>query len=310
MTTKKDTQEMDLNALLRSVGESFTSAQRSMLGEINVPANMMLSNAELELKGVVYSDTRGTPMVRMLTTEDIARNEINPSMISTLKIGFTSVVGNPEEEPVPVSPTTPPQETVKVPDLKGLSLQEAVSVLKKNGWSYTAHAAAKKDVDAAGRDSFGLILKQKPTPTAKPRKDKTIDLWVNLGSTPVTEIDGIGEKTGKTLAGNGIRSVGELSLTKADRLAKILQTNEQRAQGFIDMANLMSKMTLLGLKDEVVELLVKGVGIRSLGELSKTDPEKLLRLSKKAIQEKRIQTPRAFNVTQKDVEEWIRISTN
>ena len=193
-----------------------------------------------------------------------------------------------------------------VPDLVGLTLDETTAQLKAVGWSFVPHAASDEEIMTAPRELRGRVLRQDPP--AEQLVDKasvTLHFWVALSNLPVTEIDGIGEKLGKRLAELDIATAGQLSLSKAADIASSLRMNQQRVQGFIDMAALMSRLIILGLKDEVVELVVKGAGIHSIEELASANPAQLYDAFREAISAARVRVPRGFVFTRDDVAGWI-----
>ncbi|MCU0857436.1 MAG: DUF4332 domain-containing protein [Pontiellaceae bacterium] len=302
-------QGMDLEELLASAGRSFTEAQRSLLKGVNVPATMMLSQAELELKVVVETDAKGRVLVSPVSSKDITRGTINPGMLSTLRINLISSAGESSGDRMPAEnlpPSVGEGSAARVPDLKGLTMNAAAARLKKGLWKYAAHAASREEIAAFGEGLQGKVIKQKPAAAAAAdQKTKTVHFWVNLGSVPVQAIDGIGDKMAANLAKAGIRSVGELSLADVPALAKGLRMNETRARDFVNMAALMSRLTVLGLSDEVVELLGKGLGIASIDQLAKAAPSALYQDCRNVLDSGKIRSPRSFKVTPDDAAEWI-----
>jgi hypothetical protein len=85
--------EIELGAFLESAGQSFSEAQKALIPGLAVPVNMMLSNAELELKVAVSSDAKGRVAIRPISSKDLTRGGIDPGMLSTLRINFVSTIG-------------------------------------------------------------------------------------------------------------------------------------------------------------------------------------------------------------------------
>jgi len=71
------------------------------------------------------------------------------------------------------------------------------------------------------------------------------------------------------------------------------------------MANLMSRLAVLGFRDEVVELLVKGAGIRSMEQLAQAEPEGLYHVCQEAVSAGKVRVPREFSFTEANVQNWI-----
>jgi hypothetical protein len=92
MTEQPTSQAIDLETFLASAGRSFTDAQKALLPGAEVPVNMMLSSAELELKAAVGTDAAGKMTIRPISSEDIARGGIDPGLISTFRISFVSSI--------------------------------------------------------------------------------------------------------------------------------------------------------------------------------------------------------------------------
>lgn len=296
--------EIDLETFLRSAGQSFTDAQRALAPGLGVPVNMILSNADLELKVAVSSDTRGKMSIKPISSEDIARGGIDPSLLSTIRISFTSSIGEIQPQPAPSSAGTEGGDIV--PAVVGRTLDEAVTLLKSQGWQFEPHAATSEAIAAAGVESRGRVVRQQPQAGQSVDKAKTtILIWVNLGSIPVTEIDGIGVKLADRLSQIGITNVGELSLANVTQVASALKVSEGRARAFLEMAGLMSRLVILGLRDEVVEVLVRGANIRSVEQLADAEAKELYRACREAIESGRVRVPHRFSFTPDEVQDWI-----
>jgi len=296
--------EIDLETFLKSVGQSFTDAQRALLPGLDVSVNMMLSNADLELKVAVTSDARGKMSIKPISSADVARGGIDPGLLSTIRISFVSSVDEPGAQPAPAVGGTAKGDTV--PALVGLTLDEAVKLLKSGEWQFEPHAAGIEEVKAAGKEGRGRVIRQQPQAGQKVDKAKVkVLFWVDLGSLPVREIDGIGIKTADSLSKAGITTVGELSLANVTQVASTLGISETRARPFLEMAGFMSRLVLPVFNDEVVELLVHGAGIRSLDQLADAKPKELYRICQEAVSSGKVRVPREFGFTADDVKGWI-----
>jgi hypothetical protein len=302
---------IDLETFLKSAGQSFTDAQKALVPGLDVPVNMMLSNAELELKVAVSSDKNGKMSIKPISSEDILRGGIDPGMISTIRVTFVSSIGDIKFEPqsMPIADTIIKGD--KIPVLTGLTLDNAIKLLKSGGWQFEPHAAGKEEIALAIKTNAGKVLRQQPAAGQSANKSNTIvNFWVDLGNIPVKEIDGIGTRISENLSKIGISSIGELSLANATQVAAALRVSESRAQGFLDMAGLMSRLAILGFKDEVVELLVKGANIRSIEELANIDSKVLYSVCREAVASGKVQVPRGYIFTSDDVKSWIKAALN
>ena len=309
MVDKPVPEDVDLETFLRSVGQSFTDAQKALVPGLEIPVNMMLSNAELELKVAVSSDAYGKMAIRPISSEDISRSSIDSGMISTIRINLVSSIGEIKTQPQSISVDDSLGKINAVPNLVGLTMEEAAAMLEKGGWQFELHAAKSEEVSSESKESRGRVMRQQP-PGAQP-VDKTIttvQLWIELGNIPVREVDGIGDKLGEKLSSMGIPTVGELGLSDVNQVASALHISEKRAKNFIEMAYLMSRLAVLGFRDEVVELLVTGAGIRSMEQLSQVEPEGLHHICEEAVSSGKVRVPHKFSFTVENVKSWIKIA--
>jgi hypothetical protein len=296
---------IDLETFLKTAGQSFSDAQKSIVPDLDFPASMILNNADLELKVTVSSDSRGKMSISPISSDDIIRGGIDPGLLSTLRISFVSSIG---EIKLGATAALSPFSTGNiVPQLCNMPVDKAIGVLKYSAWQYVLHAAKSEDIPVPGTGSFGRVVKQNPAPGQPGDKQNTvIHIWANLSNAPVKDIDGIGSRYQDRLRKISISTVGELSLASAAQVSNILRTSEARAQNFIDMASLMSRLAILGFKDEVVELIISSGQIRSIEQLSSADPAKLYQACREAVTSGSILVPKGFKFTSSDVAGWIK----
>lgn len=306
MADKITIKEIELGTFLQSAGQSFTDAQKKLVPDLNTQVNMILSNAELEVKVTVSSDTRGNMSVRPVSSDDIASGNINPAMLSTLRMSFVSSIGEfASRTPIATTPEAISQTDI-VPAITGMRLNDATAFLKASGWQFEAHAVSGNEIGPAEKGQLGKVVRQEPA--ASEHADKSavvIQFWVDLGNIPVKEIESIGDKLEKALSKINITTIGELSLAKASLIAGAIRVSESRAQGMIDMAALMSQLVISGFKEQVVELLVKGSGIISIKQLSSAIPEELFSACQNAVKSGKVKVPRGFKFTMDDVKAWV-----
>lgn len=301
--------DIELATFLKLAGQSFTDAQKTLIPREDVSVNMMLSNAELELRVTVRSDAAGKVMIRPISSEDISRGGIDPGMLSTVRFNFVNTIGELNPAPESTSPTGESENAV--PSLIGLTMDAAASLLKSRRWAFESHAASREEISAAGAETRGRVLRQLPLGAQIADKETTtVHVWVNLGSASVTEIDGIGIKLEESLSKAGITTVGELGLANVSEVASALKMSDTRAQSYIDMAGLISRLAILGLRDEVVEVLAKGAGIGSVERLAEADPTKLFQVCQEVVTTGKVRVPREFKFTVDDVKEWVRAASS
>ena len=105
--------------------------------------------------------------------------------------------------------------------------------------------------------SRGHIVIQEPEAGDRVDKSNTmVHVWVALSNLPVDVIDGIGKKLMEKLDNIGISTVGQLSIAQVKLVAQELRINESLARDFIDMATFISNLVVIGLEDDVAELLM------------------------------------------------------
>jgi len=265
----------------------------------------MLSNVELDVKVAVSSDVRGRMSIKPISSADISRGDIDPGLVSTLRISFVGSIGEIDLDRAQAGGAGTAGRSL-VPVLVGLALDEATAVLKAGGWRFEKHAAGREEIAAAGRKGAGKVLRQEPPAgRAADPKRATIHFWVDLGGFPVKEIEGIGSKLGNGLAEMGIETGRDLLLADVKQVASALRISENRVQDFVDMAALMSSLAVMDSKDKV-ELIVRGANIRTVEQLAGADPEALLRICRNAVEAGKVRVPRGFDVTADDVRGWIK----
>lgn len=204
------------------------------------------------------------------------------------------------------SPSKANMDGDRVPDVVGLSLDEARKLLEQRGWEAEPRAASNEEISTFPTVLPGRVLRQDPQAGSKLDKQQTlVRFWLVLSTLPVSEIDGIGPVLKDRLAEAGIENVGELSLANSEFVGAAIRASEIRSQHFIDMANLMSRLSIAGLRDEVVEILIKGVNIRSIEQLAAAEGDELYRVCHEVVTSKKVRVPREFSFTKEDVQDWI-----
>jgi len=97
MTDKSPSNDIDLGAFLESAGQSLAEAQGVLVTGLDLPVNMVLSNAELEIKVAVSSDARGRIAIKPISSQDVRRGGIEPGVLSTLRISFVGTIGEAKQ---------------------------------------------------------------------------------------------------------------------------------------------------------------------------------------------------------------------
>ena len=99
MVSKRTPENIELGDFLEATGKSFGDAQNSLLSGLNLSTNMILNNAEIEVK-VLVDSADGKINIKPVSAEDIRVGSIDPGLLSTLRISYVSTVEEPVEETV------------------------------------------------------------------------------------------------------------------------------------------------------------------------------------------------------------------
>ena len=109
MVSKRTPENIELGDFLEAAGKSLGDAQNSLLSGLNLQTNMILNNADIEVK-VLVDSANGKISIKPVSAEDIRVGSIDPGLLSTLRISYVSTVEEPIEEKA-----SPAVESVKEP---------------------------------------------------------------------------------------------------------------------------------------------------------------------------------------------------
>jgi len=110
MPEKKMSENVELGNFLEIAGKSLSEAQSSLLSGLNLHANVVLNNADLEVKVTVDSEN-GKIVVKPISTEEIRTGAIDPGLLSTLRISYVSTLEEPVQTGVSESTAAAPTKT-------------------------------------------------------------------------------------------------------------------------------------------------------------------------------------------------------
>jgi hypothetical protein len=99
MVSKRTPDSIELGDFLEAAGRSLCDAQNSLLAGLSMSTNMILNNADIEVK-VLVDSADGKIKIQPVSAEDIRVGSIDPGLLSTLRISFVSTVEEPIEEAV------------------------------------------------------------------------------------------------------------------------------------------------------------------------------------------------------------------
>jgi len=104
MAEYKTPENIELGSFFEIAGKSLADAQNTLLSGLNISSNVVLNNADLEVKVTVDSE-QGKLMVRPVSSEEIRIGSIDPGLLSTLRISYVSTL---EETPLGTVTEAPP----------------------------------------------------------------------------------------------------------------------------------------------------------------------------------------------------------
>ncbi len=118
MPTKPDIEGAELDAFIRAAGDSLSAAQGKLAAGLDIQSDIMLSNADLEVKAAIKTDSQGRLTLQTISAQEIRQGGINPESLSTLRISFVATAAD-------VKRTAPPSAQPK------RSREEVIQLLQK-----------------------------------------------------------------------------------------------------------------------------------------------------------------------------------
>jgi hypothetical protein len=171
MATKPIKQQVGLGEFFELAGRSIAEAQDA-IAPLDQPTQMVIDNAEVEVKVTVASDANGALAVQTISSEEASRGRIDPGMLSTLRVNFvaaaaeqptTSVTGARPKRDVKdvIKEVSSRPDVVNVTKALGKLDFEAIYVPNLKRWLVIARDAKRRIVresvvpDVAGEGSIG-----------------------------------------------------------------------------------------------------------------------------------------------------------
>lgn len=94
MATNSTEQQIGLAEFFEQAGQSIAEAQDA-IAPLDQPTQMVIDNAEVEVKVTVASDANGALAVQTISSEEASRSGIVPGMLSTLRVNFVAAATEP-----------------------------------------------------------------------------------------------------------------------------------------------------------------------------------------------------------------------
>ncbi|MBN2488308.1 MAG: DUF4332 domain-containing protein [Methanosarcinaceae archaeon] len=192
-------------------------------------------------------------------------------------------------------------ETLNVPDVVNMNINEARTVLGKTGLMIGRITKRASKLEA------GAVIEQRPVAGSDCEAGTSVELVVAYNDIEI--IEGIGPEKGTKLRDIGISTVSDLAASDTDSVAELV--GRTSAEKFISMAKLIdstSQLGSLGIDKQAAELLVKAGEIDSIERLREADPEKLYDLCNQAIKTGKIEVPKDYTFEREDVKRWVELA--
>ena len=157
MADNQTSENIELGSFLELTGKSLAEAQNSLLAGLNVSSNMVLNNADIEIKVTVGSEA-GKVVVKPVSAEEIRLGPIDPGLLSTLHISYVSTLEEPIQQPKPAAAPSVKTSSKVVEEVlarkdvqrlatsKGNLQVKPVFVAEKNRWLVTVEDTQGKVV--------------------------------------------------------------------------------------------------------------------------------------------------------------------
>ena len=125
MTAETSSNRIDLQSFLNSAGQSLAQAQGELSPGMEGLAEMVISNADLEIKAAVTTDNSGRTTIQTFSSQEILKGAIDPGLLSTLKFSFVATASQPSSESISANkPRRPVTDVIteirKRPDIANL----------------------------------------------------------------------------------------------------------------------------------------------------------------------------------------------
>ena len=94
MATNTIKQQVGLGEFFELAGRSIAEAQDA-IAPLDQPTQMVIGDAQVEVKVTMASDADGALAVQPISSEDALRGGIDPGMLSTLRVNFVATAAAP-----------------------------------------------------------------------------------------------------------------------------------------------------------------------------------------------------------------------
>ncbi len=111
MPKSETNHEVGFEQFLAAAGNSLSAAQGSLTEGLDLTTNLVVSEAQLEVKAALSADSKGRLAVQTISAKDISQGGLDPGLVSTMQINFVATAGEPQAEVT--KPKRSPADVVK-----------------------------------------------------------------------------------------------------------------------------------------------------------------------------------------------------
>ena len=158
MDESESNREVALDSFLAAAGQSLTDAQGSLTEGLGLSANLVLSQAQLEVKAAVSADDERGMALKTISAKDISQGGIDPRLVSSLNFNFVATAG----EAAPRGPSRTPAEVVD--EVKNRSAVVAMEKILGNFNYEATFVSDKKRWLVTVRDPEGRLVRESVLP--------------------------------------------------------------------------------------------------------------------------------------------------
>ena len=147
MAKNEINREVDFEQFLAAAGHSLTAAQGSLTEGLDLTSNLVVSEAQLEVKTALSVNSQGQLAVQTISVQDISQGVIDPGLVSTVQINFVATPG--ELQPEGSKPNRISTDVIKevskqsdvaaMENILGRLKYDATFVSDKERWLVTVH---------------------------------------------------------------------------------------------------------------------------------------------------------------------------
>ncbi len=149
--------QADLQAFLEAAGRSLTDAQGSLGSGVQLASDMVMSEAQLEVKAAVTTSATGKVTLQPISAADLAVGKINAEALSTVRVNFVATASE-SLKPAASPPKRKPDDVIQAVRDR-VDVQRLVPILGELTIEPTYIPASQRWLITA-RDAKGRIVRE------------------------------------------------------------------------------------------------------------------------------------------------------